>query len=314
MAPADPAALDAAAGVDDRLDRCLRRGRGRHARGRLRRRQDRAGADPAALAAAEAAAVEPLAVAAEEAAAAGAATGISAMPEAVSAVAASVAADLARAAATAATLAAAGAAGVAAEAVAEPGELVERAHQVAAELADETILGVVAVGDRGRVIRAAGIEVDRLDFRRDRVVEWVIGPGPSAGHEARRQGDRERHPSPCSETHDQSLYVVRWESLLECRNTASGGRARPSSAGARHQSGLGRHAEVGAALPRPRRFSTPPGFRLWTSDAQPPTLEMIRTERSPGARNDRPIPQGKAGRSCVGGRSDRTSTQRGPRP
>jgi len=72
------------------------------------------------------------------------------------------------------------------------------------------VLGVVAVRNGGSVIRSPIVEVDGLDFSRNRVK--TIGPRRAwtSGNHQRRKGERERYPSPISETHGHSLYIVRF--------------------------------------------------------------------------------------------------------
>ena len=125
-----------------------------------------------------------------------------------------------------ATLVAAGAVAARAAAVKLTGQAAQAAVHHPDPVGDRSqgILGVAAIGDRRREVRASRVDVDRRNLAGDRVED---DPGPNrrrgrgnrSDRDCRGQGQRRqsRYPSPYSETHGQSLFNVRC-SLLECRN------------------------------------------------------------------------------------------------
>jgi hypothetical protein len=82
---------------------------------------------------------------------------------------------------------------------------------------------IVAVRHGGHVERTTRVEVDGGYQPGDR----AKGVSPGRGGAAGRQGERQRHPSPISETHGHSLMVNRtMVPSWSVRNRASGGRVR----------------------------------------------------------------------------------------
>ena len=167
------------------------------------------------------------------AAVAGPATGVEQPAALAHAGAAALAA--AQAAASADAVVAGAAAGAAALAAAQVAQTVARAVELAEQAVDRAgdlarivieVLGVMAVRDRRGVVRAAGVQIDGRHQPGNRVT--ILGPRGGRGQADRQQqrgheSGRERHPSPVSETHGQSLYRSVCPSW-SVRNRASGGR------------------------------------------------------------------------------------------
>ena len=115
---------------------------------------------------------------------------------------------------------------------------------------------------RGWEARSRGrpVDVDGVDFAGDRVVEQV---GPRrAGRDRRDQGERERHPWPCTGTHSHSRFIVRW--LPPGVSGFKRAEAIPALSCADHANDLSQSTAgtfVGLPIPDPRqgRFAGDPG-------------------------------------------------------